>query len=112
MPDDRDERCNGFRISLTDKDVARFILSGAEVTQPQQWILYREKLLAAAVAAGREIGRRENLEPLDDGLRSVARAAADELSGRGLGMVQNLHRLDAWLQRYPARGMPEDPVDA
>ncbi|MGR6329191.1 hypothetical protein ACU5AX_09005 [Sphingomonas sp. XXL09] len=113
MTDDREERCNGFRISLTDEDVARMVLAGAHAVRPSNWSLYRETLLAAAVAAGREIGRREKLEPLDDGLRSVARAAADELVGQGLvGMTHNLYRLDAWMQRYPARGVAEDPPSA
>lgn len=101
---------NGYRVSLTDEDVAGTVLAAADAAGPNgNWGLYRVRVVAVAVAAGRAIGKKEGLEPLDDGIRTVARAAYDELVNRGLvGITSNLLRLDAFLQRYPARGIADE----
>lgn len=95
-----------FHVHLSDKDVADIIKSATD-TKRFAWF---DHALEAAVAAGRMIGKREHLEPLDDGLRTVIEGALEIVRKRDPGMhglIHNLERLDQWLQRYPCRGRPD-----
>lgn len=102
---------NGARVSLTDEDVAHWVISTAEAAALQgNWHLHRVGVIASAVAIGRAIGKREGLEPLDDGLRTVIEGALEIVRKRDpgmVGLVHNLQRLNDWLQQYPARGIPD-----
>lgn len=96
-----------FHAHMSDADIAQIILAA---TDRQQFGAVN-RAVEVAVGAGRLIGKREGLEPLDDGLRTVIEGALEHVRKHDPGMVGlilNLDRLHQWLQRYPCRGRPID----
>lgn len=97
-----------YLVQLSDEEVAAMIWDAALAGAPNGRMTNHRAVLARAVAAGRLIGAKQVLEPLDDGLRTVALAAFEELRGQGrVGLTENLLRLNRFLERYAARGRPD-----
>jgi hypothetical protein len=95
-----------FHVHLTDDDIANFIFAGVVAAKASQ---SPHALVAAGVKAGRSIGVKSQLEPLDDGLRTVIDGALEIVRKHDPGMhglILNLERLDRFLQRYACRGTP------
>lgn len=98
-----------FAVQLSDRMIADMLWDSAAAAALQGRVDPRA-VMAVAIAAGRRIGAQHAFEPLDDAMRGAARAAWDELAGRGLvGLTDTLLRLDRFLDRYPARGRPDLP---
>lgn len=105
-----------FLVRLSDSDVADMILAAADAAHPPTvgngWNLYREGVVAMAVAMGRRLGKRVGIEPLDDAMRSAVDSELIDLvrhnaPGRH-GWIHTLERLAGFLNRYPERGRPDD----
>lgn len=99
-----------FVVQVSDRMIADMLWDAAAAAAPQGRVFDPRAVIAVAIAAGRRIGAQQTLEPLDDAMRGAARAARDEIEGRGLvGLTSTLSRLDSFLDRYPARGRPDLP---
>lgn len=95
-----------YKVQLSDALVAKLLLATFEQPHGGGGL---DRLVAGAVAAGRQLGKLEALEPMDDAMRaSVDQELFDMLAATGRhGWVQALRRLQGFLQRYPVRGRPE-----
>jgi hypothetical protein len=96
---------NDFTVPLDPAAIASWLVAAATATNGRAPMA--KELVAVGVQTGIDIGKRLDLEPLDDGLRTVIEGALEIVRKRDPGMVgliHNLERLDAWLQRYPTRG--------
>lgn len=99
-----------YKVQLSDDLVATMLI--ATYQQPRGGGCV-QTLVAAAVKAGRQIGKLEALEPLDDAARTaVDQELLDLVPAGRFGWLQALRRLQGFLQRYPVRGRPEGSPEA
>ena len=100
-----------YKVQLSDDLVATMLLGSHQQPRGGGGV---HALVASAVKAGRQLGKLEALEPLDDAARAaVDSELVDMVAREGRhGWAQALRRLQGFLERYPVRGRPEDAPEA
>lgn len=104
---------NDFTVPLDAAVIASWLVAAASAANGRAPTV--TELVTVGVQTGIDIGKRIDLEPLDDGLRTIIEGALEIVRKHDPGMVGltlNLKRLDDWLQRYPTRGRPQNAAAA